>query len=318
MQHRICILGGTGFVGHHLAAQLVSEGHRVRIPTRRTAPHRDLLVLPTLELVECNVHDEEALHKAVAGCDVVVNLIGILNEKRHNGRGFCRAHVELAHKVVVACQDNGITRLLHMSALNADAENGSSYYLRSKGEAEDLVHSAKKLKVTSFRPSVIFGPGDSFINRFAGLLKRIPLFFPLACAGARFAPVYVGDVAKCFVRAIDNHATVGNRYDLCGPRNYTLQQLLGYTAAQLGLRRHIVALPTWASWLQAFIMEFIPGKPFSRDNLNSMRTDSICNDNFPAIFAITPRSIENAAPAYLSNSGMRSRYPVFRSRARRD
>ncbi len=318
MQHHICILGGSGFVGHHLAARLVRNGHRVRIPTRRTAPHRDLLVLPTLELVECNVHDEDDLHKVVRGCDVVINLIGILNEKRHNGRGFCRAHVELAHRVVVACQDNGVTRLLHMSALNADADRGSSYYLRSKGEAEDLVHMAKKLNVTSFRPSVIFGPDDSFFNRFAGLLKRIPLFFPLACAEARFAPIYVGDVVECYARAIDNRASYGQRYDLCGPRSYTLQHLVRYIANQLGLRRTIFALPAWASWLQAFMLEFVPGKPFSRDNLNSMQTDSVCSGDFPTIFDITPRSIESEVPTYLNGGGMRSRYPVFRSRARRD
>jgi uncharacterized protein YbjT (DUF2867 family) len=318
MHHHICILGGTGFVGRHLAARLVRDGHRVRVLARRTAPHRDLLVLPTLELVECNVHDEDALHDTLAGCDVVINLIGILNEKSHTGRGFCRAHVELAHKLVVAAQDNGITRLLHMSALNADADNGSSYYLRSKGEAENLVHMAKKLSVTSFRPSVIFGHDDSFFNRFAGLLKRLPLFFPLACAGARFAPVYVGDVVECFARAIDNRATWGQRYDLCGPRNYTLKQLVHYTARQLGLRRFIVALPGWASWLQAFMLEFVPGKPFSRDNLNSMRTDSVCSDDFPSIFSITPRSIESEVPTYLNGGGMRSRYPLFRSQARRD
>ncbi len=318
MQHHIGILGGAGFVGRHLAARLVRDGHQVRVLARRPAAHRELLVLPTLELVECNVHDEDELHKALAGCDVVINLIGILNEKRHNGRGFCRAHVELAHKVVVATQDNGITRLLHMSALNADADNGSSYYLRSKGEAEGLVHLAKKLEVTSFRPSVIFGPDDSFINRFASLLKRIPLLFPLACAEARFAPIYVGDVVECFARAIDNRATFGQRYDLCGPRSYTLKQLVHYTASQLGLRRYILALPNWAGWLQAFMMEFVPGKPFSRDNYNSMRRASVCDEPFPAIFGITPRSIESEVPGYLNSEAMRSRYPLLRSQAGRD
>lgn len=318
MQHHICILGGSGFVGRHLTARLVKEGHQVRVLTHRTASHRDLLVLPTLELVECNVHDEDALHKALSGCDVVINLVGILNEKGHRGRGFCRAHVELAHKVVVACQDNGIKRLLHMSALGANADTGPSHYLRSKGEAEEMVHMAKKLTTTSFRPSVIFGPEDSFFNRFAGLLKRIPLLLPLACGNARFAPVYVGDVAECFARAIDNHATFDQHYDLCGPRSYTLKQLVHYTASQLGLRRTILTLPGWASSLQATILEFVPGKPFSRDNLNSLRIDSVCSGDFPAVFGITPRSIESEVPTYLNGGGMRGRYPFYRSQARRD
>lgn len=318
MQHHICILGGTGFVGRHLAARLVRDEHRVRVLTRRAASHRDMLVLPTLELMECNVHDEDALHKALSGCDVVINLVGILNEKGHKGRGFCRAHVELAHKVVVACQDKGVKRLLHMSALGANADTGPSHYLRSKGEAEEMVHMAKKLTTTSFRPSVIFGPEDSFFNRFAGLLKRIPLLLPLACGNARFAPVYVGDVAECFVRAIDNRTTWGQHYDLCGPRSYTLKQLVHYTASQLGLHRYILTLPGWASSLQATILEFVPGKPFSRDNLNSLRIDSVCSGDFPAVFGITPRSIESEVPAYLSSGDMRSRYPLYRSRARRD
>ncbi|MFO7593911.1 MAG: complex I NDUFA9 subunit family protein, partial [Pseudomonadota bacterium] len=249
--HQICILGGSGFVGRHLAARLVRDGHQVRVLTRRREPHRDLLVLPTLELRECNIHDETALQEAMAGCDVVINLVGILNEKGHSGQGFYRAHVELAKKVVTACRANSITRLLHMSALGADAEHGGSDYQKSKGEAEKLVHAGEGLTVTSFRPSVIFGPDDSFINRFAGLLKRVPLAFPLACAQTRFAPVYVGDVAECYARAIDNPATFGKSFELCGPNQYTLYQLVKYTSTQLGLHRWIIPLPDWASKLQA-------------------------------------------------------------------
>lgn len=317
-QHTICIVGGSGFVGRHLAARLVRDNHTVRVLTRKRERHRDLLVLPTLELFECNVQDERALQQAFTGCDVVINLVGILNEKGHNGQGFHRAHVGLAEKVVSACQATGIRRLLHMSALGADAEQGSSYYQKTKGEAEALVHAAKELDVTSFRPSIIFGPDDAFFNRFAGLLKSVPIFFPLACPDARFAPVYVGDVVECFVRAIDNPSTFDKGYELCGPNEYTLYQLVRYTATQLGLCRWIIGLPDWAARIQARVFELMPGKPFSRDNYRSMQRDNVCEGEFPTEFGIIPSSIESVVPAYLRDSNQRSTYPHLRARARRD
>ncbi len=297
-QHTICILGGSGFVGHHLCARLAEEGHQLRVLTRRREDHRDLLVLPTLELVECNVHDLAALTQAMAGCDVVINLVGILNEKGHDGSGFRRAHVELPKKVVEACRANNIHRLLHMSALGADAEHGPSFYQRTKGEGERLVHDSG-LNVTSFRPSVMFGEHDSFFNRFAGLLRFTPGVFPLACAGAKFAPAFVGDVVEAYTRAIDKPSTYGQGYELCGPGVYTLKQLVEYTARQLDLKRLVIPLPDWLSRLQANLLEYFPGKPFSRDNYLSMQRDNICSGDFPAEFGIIPRSIESVLPQYL-------------------
>jgi len=316
--HSICIIGGSGFVGHHLAARLTEDGHDIRILTRHRERHRDLLVLPTVEVREVNVHDEEALTQALAGCDVAINLVGILNEKGHKGKGFHHAHVELAQKVVAACRANGIKRLLHMSALGADAEHGASFYQRTKGEAEKLVHDSEGLNVTSFRPSIMFGPGDSFFNRFAGLLRMTPFIFPLACARARFAPAYVRDVVECYARAIDNHATYGKSYSLCGPRVYTLQQLVEYTAHQLGLHRWVVPLPDWVSRLQANLLEYMPGKPFSRDNYLSMQVDNVCEEEFPPEFGIIPHSIDSEVPRYLAEKHERARYGDFRHIARRN
>jgi len=297
-QHTIAILGGSGFVGHHLCATLARQGHELRVLTRRRDPHRDLLVLPTLALIECNVHDPEALSQAFQGCDVVINLVGILNEKGHDGSGFHRAHVELPQKVVDACRANNIHRLLHMSALGADAEHGPSFYQRTKGEGERLVHDSG-LTVTTFRPSVMFGEHDSFFNRFGSLLKWTPGLFPLACADARFAPVFVGDVVEAYSRAIDNPETYGKGYELCGPRIYTLRQLVEYTASALGLRRRVIPLPNGLSRLQANLLEYFPGKPFSRDNYLSMQRDNVCSGDFPAEFGIMPRSLENEVPRYL-------------------
>ena len=183
---KICILGGTGFVGQTLANRLARDNFELRILTRnRETCKNNLILIPNLELIETNVHDGEQLANQLCGCDAVINLVGILNEWSRNGEDFCTVHVELVKKIINACRKNGIKRLLQMSALNADVE-GISHYLRSKGEAEQLVHAADDIRVTSYRPSVIFGQRDSFFNRFAGLLKLFPVFFPLACPKARF------------------------------------------------------------------------------------------------------------------------------------
>jgi len=177
---RVCLLGGTGFVGKHLAHRLLELGWTVRILTRRREQHRDWLVLPQLELISVNIYDQEQLNAQLAKCEVVINLIGILNEIGNDGAGFRKAHVEVTQKIITACQQNQIQRLLHMSALNADAKQGASHYLRTKGEAEELVHAVPDLAVTSFRPAVIFGEDDSFFNRFARLLRLpSPIFYCL-------------------------------------------------------------------------------------------------------------------------------------------
>ncbi len=299
--HKICLLGGTGFLGRHLIARLAQAGHDVVVLTRRRERHRDLLVLPTVNLVEGDVHDASFLQNQFAGKDTVINLVGILNEKGRDGRGFRQVHVELPEKIAQACRQTGVKRLLHMSALQATPQ-APSFYLRTKAQGEDILHRAggTEFHVTSFRPSVIFGPGDSFLNRFAALLRLAPGAFPLACPKARFQPVYVEDVAQTFVSALDNYQTFGKRYDLCGPQVYSLRQILEYTAQLIGKRICIVSLNDSLSYLQAATLEFFPGKPFSLDNYRSLKVDSICDQGFPAIFNITPASLEEIAPTYLA------------------
>jgi uncharacterized protein YbjT (DUF2867 family) len=221
--HKICLLGGTGFVGRRVAARLSEAGHDVVILTRRRERHRGLLVLPTVRMVEGDVHDPEFLGRQFAGRDTVINLVGILNETGRRGSGFARAHVELPQKIVRACGAAGVARLLHMSALHASAD-APSHYLRTKAQGEDAVHRAEtgEFHVTSFRPSVIFGPEDDFLNRFAALLRLTPGVFPLACPEARFQPVYVENVVGAFVESLDNHKTFGGSYDLCGPGQKSL------------------------------------------------------------------------------------------------
>ncbi len=312
----ICVLGGTGFVGRHLVNQLVKQGCRVRLLTRNRERYRDLLVWPGVEMVEANIHDAQVLHKYFEGCGAVINLAAILNEKRHGD--FHIVHVDLPRKVIQACLAQGVKRLLHMSALNANVR-GLSHYLRSKGEGEGLVHSSSTqgLQVISFRPSVIFGPDDHLFNRFAQILKLFPVV-PVPCAAARFAPIFVGDVVHCFMVALQEHAAIGHRYDLCGPKSYTMQQLMEYTAQVLGLQRPVIGLGNVSSRLMASMMEFLPGKPLTRDNYLSMQTDSVCQGEFPAIFGTQRTALEAVVPVYLGHRDQRARYYDYRRMAGRD
>jgi NADH dehydrogenase len=295
--NRVCILGGSGFVGHHLANRLTAAGFPCRILTRHPERHRDLQVLPGLELRQANPFDTDHLRVQLEGCVAVANLVGILNES--GGQTFRRLHVELVQSILDAGRAAGVERYLHMSALHADADSGASRYLRTKGEGEDLAHAQTALQVTSFRPSVIFGPGDSFFNRFAGLLKTAPGIIPLACPQSRFAPVYVGDVAAAMTASLTDRGSRGRRLDLCGPRIFTLEQLVEYTARLIGRKTLVLGLNDFSARLQARIFQHLPGKPFTMDNYLSLQTDSVCGINALGDFGIKPTDIETIVPTYL-------------------
>ncbi|HEX8754824.1 MAG TPA: complex I NDUFA9 subunit family protein [Steroidobacteraceae bacterium] len=294
----ICVLGGTGFVGTEITTRLVRQGHWVRIPTRSAGHGQHLRVLSTVELVTANVHDPRTLGQLLSGMDVVINLVGILNE---SGRAtFQAAHTDLAAKLIAAARGAKVRRLLQMSAAGADRDHGPSRYLRSKGEAEALIRAAAAhLDFTIFRPSVIFGPRDSLTNRFAALLRLPGSFLPLARSQARFAPVYVGDVADAFVRVLEDRESFGETYELCGPDVLTLEQVVRMTAAVAQLPCRILRLPDALGRLQAALLGMLPGKPFSIDNFRSLTVDSICTRDGLARIGITARHMMAVLPFYL-------------------
>ncbi len=291
----VCVLGGSGFVGSELCNRLVSKGYSVKVLTRNEGHCRHLKVLPSLSVIKIDSYDTQSIAANSSDCDVLINLIGILNEKGHAGKEFHDIHVGITRQALNACEQVGITRMLQMSALNADA-NGPSHYLRSKGKAENYLttFSENSLNVTVFRPSVIFGEGDSFLNRFAKLLKFMPAVFPLACAHARFSPVYVGDVAQKMVDAINDETSFGKTLELCGPNTYSLKELVQYTANISQQHCKVIALPSFISKLQATLLEYVPGKPFSVDNYNSLKVDSTCTQG-----ASCTTSLLAIAPTYL-------------------
>ncbi len=311
----LCILGGTGFLGTRLVARLIKDGHAVTVLSRDREQHKHLLVLPGLTLENCDVYEEPQLSERLRGKDVVINLIGILNERGFGGAGFRRAHTELTRTVLQAMRSAGVRRLLQVSALKA-AVDAPSHYLRSKGEAEKLIREqGTALDWVIFQPSVMFGPGDSFLNRFAGLLASVPFVFPLARPHARFQPVFVDDVVDAMLRCLQGDATVHETYQLGGPQVYTLSEIVSLVSKTTGRGRWIMGLPNFAGKLQGLVMNFVPGRPFSSDNYRSLKVDSVCTEDGFAKLRIKPHSMAAAARQYLGSFEDNARLSRDRSAA---
>ena len=317
MRHQaIAVIGGSGFIGSHLVSALVEIGKDVRIATRRRYNARHLTLLP-IDVIEADVYDPVQLASFVENADAVINLVGTLHGRRGDPYGpeFARVHVELPTKIAAACEGKGVHRLIHFSALGA-ASNGPSMYLRSKGDGEKAVH-ASSLATTVFRPSVVFGPEDELLNKFAFLDRVFPLI-PLAMPDAKFQPVFVGDVAKAIVNVLDLDAASGRTYELGGPSVYTLEQLVRYCGDVIGRHARIVRLPETLARLQAMTFEMAPGEPvISRDNLDSMSVDNVLTAPLAPELGIEPASIETIAPVYLTGASPRSRFNAFRANAGR-
>jgi uncharacterized protein YbjT (DUF2867 family) len=318
----VLVVGGSGFIGRHLVAALAAAGIRVTVPSRRRERAKHLILLPTVDVVEADVMADGVLARLCAGKQAVYNLVGILHGRRGRrdergpndyGPDFARMHVELPQAIVAACRASGARRLLHVSALGA-APDAPSEYLRSKAIGEHAVLAAEDLDVTVFRPSVVFGPEDRFLNRFALLAKLLPVF-AVPSPQARFQPVYVGDVARALHFALEEPTARGRAYELCGPRVFTMKELVEFVCATTGKRRLVVGLPPRLSYLQAWMLEHLPGKLMTRDNWLSMQVPNTCEAPFP--FRLQPQALEAVAPAYLSPAGPRERYPQLRWRARR-
>lgn len=304
----VVLFGGTGFIGSHLAARLSEREVPVLLPTRHEARADHLKLLPGVDVVEADLGDDAVLRRLVAGRSAVVNLVGILHSSRGAPYGpeFKRAHVELPRRIVDACAREDVPRYLHMSALGADP-HGPSMYQRSKADGEQAARSRPEVAATIFRPSVVFGPEDHFLNMFAQMQRHLPVV-PLACAHARFQPVYVGDVADAFVRALLDAHTAGNIYELGGPQVYELAELVRLAGRYAGHPRPVLALPDGLARLQAACFELMPGTPLiSRDNLDSMKVDNVISPSTKTLTAealgikLTP--LESVAPGYLAPDG---------------
>ena len=315
---KICVIGGTGFVGTHLITKLVSLGHSIKVITRRPERHRHLRTLPTVKIINIDFFGNKILERQIDTYDVVINLAGILNPDGKNS--FEQVHEKVAIRIAEATKAVGTSRLLHMSALNAD-EKAASEYLRSKGRAQKAVLAMEGINVTTFSPSVIFGPGDSFFNRFARLLSIMPGYLPLTCANARFAPIYVGDVCDAFINSINKPETYGKNYELCGPESFSLRELVRYTAKQINSHCAVIPLNNFFSKPLAMFMGLFPGAPITLDNYNSMLLDSVCpnsdSNKTTSELGIELQSIESIVPHYLAGKDFAGQMDYLRKKSQR-
>ncbi|HTT04577.1 MAG TPA: complex I NDUFA9 subunit family protein [Steroidobacteraceae bacterium] len=306
----IFVAGATGFVGRELVVRLVRAGHQLRIVTRRAKHADELLPLASVEVGAGNVYDIDFLRTCLTGCDVAINLVGALHAPGHGGKGLRRVHVEFTAALLTAMAEAGVARLLQMSALNASPQ-AASHYLRTKGEAEELLRAAPaRLQWTIFRPSVIFGDGDSLTTRFASLLRRTRGWLPIARAGARFAPIHVADVASALLRALRGGATNRQTYELCGPEVMTLEEIVRGSAAAAGRSCHVLPLPDALGWLQGAVLQCLPGKPFTLDNFRSLGVDSVCATCGCELLGIQPASLRALAPLWLSAARAQALEPI--------
>jgi NADH dehydrogenase len=317
MKGQVAVLGGTGFVGHAVCEHLVERsggaGGRIVVPTRRLRHGLALQSLPTVQLVQANVHDDRDLARVLAGCEAVVHLVAILHGSEAE---FERVHVQLPQRVAAACKAAGVRRVVHVSALGV-APDAPSRYLRSKAAGEQVWRESG-LDVTVLRPSVIFGARDRFLNLFAQLQALAP-FVPLGGAHARFQPVWVEDVAAAVVRCLDQPATIGQVFECAGPQQFTLADLVRLAGRLSGHPRPVLPLPGALARLQALVMEYLPGEPLmSRDNVDSMQVPNVATPGQPGLEALGVQAsgVEGVAAGYLGGVDGPGRFMPWRSRHR--
>jgi len=294
----IVITGGTGFVGRSVCEHLFEQdaGCRLVVPTRRRATGRALQVLPTVDLAVANVHDAKAITPLLIGADALVHLVAILHGSAED---FERVHVQLPRTLAAACIAAGVKRVVHVSALGVSA-NAPSAYLRSKAAGEAVWQDWARAtggQLTILRPSVIFGAEDRFTNLFVKLQRLFPVL-PLAGTGARFQPVWVGDVAQAVVNSLARGTAPSTVIECAGPEVMTLQQIVQRVGTMAGCRRPVLALPEAVGMLQAAAFALLPGEPMmSRDNVLSMRVPNVASGSLPGLasLGITAAALDTLA-----------------------
>jgi NADH dehydrogenase len=299
----VLVLGGSGFIGSVLCGKLVERfgagSAQIVVPSRHVTRARHLQLLPTVRIAPADVHDDATLARLVRGRDAVVNLVGILHGREAD---FERVHAQLPRRLAQACAGAGVNRVVHVSAIGADAK-APSRYLRSKAAGEAAL-ATKGLDLTVLRPSVVFGEGDRFLTTFARLQALLPVV-AIPAPQARFQPVWVDDLAAAIVRSLDDRSTIGETIECGGPEVLTLEELVRIAGRASGHRRRVVGLPAAIARIEAFFLEALPGEPLmSRDNLDSMRVPSVVSGALPGLarLGIRPTGVEVIAPLYLGRA----------------
>ncbi len=301
MDRRITVFGGTGFVGRHLVQRLARAGARLSVVTRD--PTAGAFLKPMgdpgqIVLLRGDLRDPDSIAAAVEGADAVVNLVGILYQK--GSQTFRAVHVEGAAAIARAAQAAGAKRLVHVSALGADARSDSAY-ARSKAAGEEAVTGAFP-GATVLRPSVIFGPEDDFFNRFANLARFSPVLPLIGGGRTRFQPVYVGDVGDAIRHALESDDAKGRTYELGGPGVYTFRALMELVLRETRRRRLLAPVPFWLAEIQAFFFEWLPKPPLTRDQVKLLARDNVVSGEAPGLsdLGVEPTAVEAVIPLYLN------------------
>lgn len=294
------VFGGTGFIGRHVVKRLVAAGYAVRVAVRDTELALALKPLGSIGQVvplHAPVSDAAAVARAIEGADCVVNLVGILSERRPGD--FDRVHHQGAATIARAAAAAGVARLVHLSAIGADASS-PSLYAQSKAAGEAAVRAAFPA-ATILRPSVVFGAEDAFFNRFAALAQYLPVM-PVFAPDTRFQPVHVGDVADAVMAGLARADATGKTFELGGPKIWSMRDLIAWIMAQSGHHRPMFMMPDKLATLQARLMELIPGKPLTRDQLLLLRRDNVVAAGAAGLaeLGITPLAVEQVVPGYLA------------------
>lgn len=308
---KVVILGGTGFIGAQLATKLSPISEKIVIPTRNIESNSGLKMIPNLKIIRTDIKDERSINQLFKDADLIINTVGILNELDEDN-SFDKIHYQITKKISHCIKKNNIKRYLHISSLNADPKSIGKY-LKSKGQAEDFLISETSsfCKLTIFRPSIVFGESDSFFNKFATLLKFLPIF-PLACPNAKFMPVYVEDLTDFMISTINNVDSYGKKIDVTGPNEYTFRELINQTLRALKIKRIIIPLNNFLSQVQARVFEKLPGKLFTMDNYQSLQIDSCSDKGFKG-----SSSLEDIVPQYLNIKYKQERFEKLRKKSGR-
>ncbi len=293
------VFGGSGFIGRYVVQRLANMDYLVRVAVSDPAGARYLQTqgrVGKIVPLAASVTDEGAAARAIAGANLVVNLVGILFERKRGD--FDRIQAEGAGRVARLSAAAGVERLVHVSAIGADPGSASAYG-RSKGRGEQAVREAFPGAVI-LRPSIVFGPEDGFFNRFAGLARMLPVM-PVIEGATRFQPVHVGDVADAVVAAATRGDVEGRTFELGGPRVASFRELLAYVLEVTGHRKPLVAVPGGVASLQARLGELLPNPPLTRDQLLMLQRDNVVAEGALGLQAlgISPKAMEAVVPGYL-------------------
>ncbi len=312
-KYNIVILGGCGFVGKHLSALLSQSGHSITVLTRNRAKNREMWVLPNTRCVQNSDFSSAHLETLFQGHDILINLIGTINAPGSGGLGYRQVHCDITENAIAAAMEVGISRYLHMSTMNAGSE--ASHYLRSKGQAELMVMASAdaNFHVTCFRPSIIYGNKDHFLRNFGFLLKCSPWGFPLVCAQSKMMPVFVGDVVRALVNSIDKEDTFEKTFNLAGPKDYTLKQLVNRVAEACDLNQRAISVPNLLAQCLGIVGNFIPQSAFNLDIYRSLQVDSCASSDDLKALAGPVTQLETVIDSLIGTNNQQGRYDKFRS-----